>query len=388
MGNDITGSIAGEIVVIGRFDGGNPQHSSDIVKVDDLTFKIFPYSEDRDDNYMFRVDLKVCSSYREPKTVNLRFEWRAWQAERYMDLRRSFFCRYEGGDWRIERGEFDRNVSTLSLTIPPGETEVSMNASYNYETLQRYMMSLRRNPIADLSIIGFSEENRNIWCLTITDRKILDQSKRKILIISRVHSYETTSSYCAESMINYLLSKDRNAKDLLSKFVFYIVPMPNPDGVYNGLCKLTKENGLDFSHGNILKSNDRAGKALIALARSVRPHYVLDIHSLMDREHDQIGSSDEKLLESFMKIMPDQSDVGRSWKVLLRKYNAPPEPPSKRLEYGLTSFCIEEIGSTIFLSEFSWFGMSIKKMEETAVKSLEALTSAILGNENYEFITH
>jgi len=44
-----------EIVVMAEFDGGNPQCSSDIVKVDDTTFRIYPYSEDRDDNYMFTL---------------------------------------------------------------------------------------------------------------------------------------------------------------------------------------------------------------------------------------------------------------------------------------------------------------------------------------------
>jgi len=45
----------GEIVVTGKFDGGNPQCGSDIVKVDDTTFNIYPYSEDRDDNYMCSI---------------------------------------------------------------------------------------------------------------------------------------------------------------------------------------------------------------------------------------------------------------------------------------------------------------------------------------------
>ena len=371
----------GEIAVIGRFDGGNPQFSSDIVKVDDETFNIFPYSEDRDDNYMFRVDVRVCSSHKEPKPVNLRFEWRAWQAERYMDLRNEFFCRHEGGDWRLEHGKVERNVTTLHLTVPPGETEVSMNAGYNYDALRSYIRSLRRNPIVDLSIIGFSEESRSIWCLTLTDRKVPDESKRRILVISRVHPYETASSYCSESMVNYLLSSDPNAKELLAKFIFNVIPMPNPDGVYNGLCKLTRENGLDFSHGNILASQDRAGKTLVSFARHIKPHYVLDIHSLMDREYDQVGSNDERLLERFIDLMPDQIDVGRRWKILMQRIGKTFEPKIKRSDYGFTSFCAEELGSTNFLLGFSWFGRSFDKMERTAIKALKALGDAILSGE-------
>lgn len=132
----------------------------------------------------------------------------------------------------------------------------------------------------DKFIAGFSEENRNIWCLRLTDGRASDDGKIRLMIVTRVHPYETASSYCAKGLIDYLISGDQSANELLSKFVFHIVPMPNPDGVYNGLCKLTRENGFDFSHGNILTCRDRAGMALLGLAREIMPHYVLDIHSL------------------------------------------------------------------------------------------------------------
>jgi len=368
----------GEIVVTGKFDGGNPQCGSDIVKVDDITFNIYPYSEDRDDNYMFRVDIRVCSSYRESKTVTLRMEWRAWQAERYMAERDLFFYRHGDGEWKLANGHLERNVTTLTLAVPPGETTVCMNASYNYETLQRYIGSLKGNPLVEALIAGFSEENRNIWCLKLTNGKGSDEGKIKLMIVTRVHPYETASSYCAKGLIDYLINGDKSANKFLSEFIFYIVPMPNPDGVYNGLCKLTRENGFDFSHGNIQTCQDRAGRALLDLVREIRPKYVLDIHSLMDRERDQIGSSDERLLAGFMQLMPDQADVGRHWTVLLRDYKAPEEPPSERQHYSLTSYCVEDLGATSFILGFSWFGRSFEKMERTAIMALKALTTSIL----------
>jgi len=368
----------GEIVVTGKFDGGNPQCGSDVVKVDDAAFTVYPYSEDRDDNYMFRVDIKVCSSYREPKKATLRMEWRAWRAERYMAERDTFFLKHGDGEWELAKGRVEGNVTTLSLVIPPGETMVCMNASYNYETLQRYIRSLRGNPLVETFIAGFSEENRNIWCLRLTNAKVGDEGKIKLMVVTRVHPYETASSYCAKGLIDFLISGDQSADKLLSEFVFHIVPMPNPDGVYNGLCKLTMENGFDFSHGNILTCRDKAGRAILDLVREIRPRFVLDIHSLMDRERDQIGSSDERLLADFMELMPDQVDVGRRWTVLLRKYEAPKEPPSERLHYSLTSYCVEDLGATSFILGFSWFGRSFEMIEQTAIRALKALTASIL----------
>jgi hypothetical protein len=372
------GCKRGEIVVMAEFDGGNPQCSSDIVKVDDTTFRIYPYSEDCDDNYMFRVDIKVCSSHLQTKQITLLMEWRAWQAERYMADRDTFFCKHEDGEWELVRGSVEKNVTTLRLKVQPGETMVCMNASYNYDALQGYIRSLHGNPFVTTAIAGFSQENRNIWCLELTDDKVPEERKIKLMMITRVHPYETASSYCAESIIAHLLSEDPSVKGMMAKFIFYMIPMPNPDGVYNGLCKLTRVNGFDFSHGNILTCRDRAGRTLLDLARQIRPQFVLDIHSLMDRERDQIGSSDERLLRAFMEAMPDQVDVGRRWTILLRRYEAPAEPPDERLHYSFTSYCVEELGATSFVLGFSWFDRSFEKMEWTAIKAFNVLTAAIM----------
>jgi len=373
-------SLSGEIVVMGKFDGGNPQCSSDIVKVDDLTFRIYPYSEDRDDNYMFRVDVRVCSSYRKSKHVTLFFEWRAWRAERYMDSRRIFYYKHEDGEWKIKEGQVDGNVSTLTLEIPPGETIISLNPLYNYERLQRYVRSIRKNPYVESWIAGFSEEKRNIWCIKLTDPRVSEEAKRKLMIMARVHPYETSGSYCVESMINYLLSENPEASELLTKFIFYFVPMPNPDGVYNGLCKLTRVNGFDFSHGNVLTSRDKACKTVINLARMIKPQFALDIHGHMIKNAEQLGCCNERLLEEFLKLMPkpDPFNAGRQWKIYYRRYEPTEEKPEEHAHYGFRRFCAEELGAIDFLLGFAWLGRKIEEMEKIAITSLKALTTAIL----------
>jgi murein tripeptide amidase MpaA len=50
-----------------------------------------------------------------------------------------------------------------------------------------------------------------------------------------VHPGESPSSYALEGIINFLLNKTDPRAYLLRKFfVFLIVPMLNPDGVYYG----------------------------------------------------------------------------------------------------------------------------------------------------------
>jgi murein tripeptide amidase MpaA len=58
--------------------------------------------------------------------------------------------------------------------------------------------------------------------------------KKCIVITSRVHPGETQSSFLVEGLISYLLSDEEEAREIREKFVFKIIPMLNPDGVYLG----------------------------------------------------------------------------------------------------------------------------------------------------------
>lgn len=60
------------------------------------------------------------------------------------------------------------------------------------------------------------------------------KSKKGILVTARVHPGEPQSSFAAEGFMTFLLSNEDEAKQLRRNFVFYIVPMLNPDGVIQG----------------------------------------------------------------------------------------------------------------------------------------------------------
>jgi murein tripeptide amidase MpaA len=55
-----------------------------------------------------------------------------------------------------------------------------------------------------------------------------------VIITARAHPGESNSSFVAEGMLEYLCSNDNSAKELRKWYIFYVVPMINPDGVVAG----------------------------------------------------------------------------------------------------------------------------------------------------------
>lgn len=66
----------------------------------------------------------------------------------------------------------------------------------------------------------------------------LTTPKSYIFVSARVHPGETPASYMLNGLLDWLVSDDPRAQAARNRFIFVIVPMLNPDGVYRGHYRL------------------------------------------------------------------------------------------------------------------------------------------------------
>ncbi|EGR33125.1 zinc carboxypeptidase family protein, putative [Ichthyophthirius multifiliis] len=148
----------------------------------------------------------------------------------------------------------------------------SFTYPFSYEENQE-ILSYYENKYQDDSLIYFNRsilshslEKRNIELITITSHKnkeienfekqsffvsqnppYIFKKKKYIFLSARVHPGEVPGSHVLNGIIKQLLNKkDQRSQILLDNFVFYIVPMINPDGVYRGYYR-TDTQGLNLN---------------------------------------------------------------------------------------------------------------------------------------------
>jgi murein tripeptide amidase MpaA len=102
---------------------------------------------------------------------------------------------------------------------------------YSYSQLLKSVAGLpNAKPVPALkSLSGLS-----IPVLEVTDEEVAEYNKKVILVTGRIHPGESNSSFVAEGMLEFLCGMDQQAKELRKSYIFYVIPMLNPDGVVAG----------------------------------------------------------------------------------------------------------------------------------------------------------
>lgn len=284
-------------------------------------------------------------------------------------------------EWSTVAAPIEANGVRVVLDLPPGETQLAASPEYSYGVALDYFRRKQAAPGTVLSSIGRSEEGREIPVLRIDD-PTGQPRKADFMYFGRNHAYETAGSYCAEGMIDFLLSDDSRARESRRRYRFHFLPMTNPDGVHNGLSRLTAPKGADVNR--IRPQADATWRALRDYVDAVKPQLHLNIHNWLSKTHDGLLANTREFAERFQALMPDQRCDGKVWMVEwterfleregIRDYSPGSDAWLRHASW--KNDVAARFGGIGLTLEFPWFGRTTARMRDLGRDALIAFLAA------------
>jgi hypothetical protein len=140
--------------------------------------------------------------------------------------------------------------------------------------------------------------------------------------------------------------------------------MPNPDGVYLGLCKRTALHGSDLSHEAVFR-RDAPARVLMDLIDDLKPATLLDIHGWMHLDEDGIGYVDAAQQSRFVEgIQKHPLFQGNRW--LGSDGTRRPNEGNPRL------YAFRRYGTRAIDLSYRWPGRTAADLREVGAASLRA----------------
>ncbi len=118
----------------------------------------------------------------------------------------------------------------FSLEIDQSPTWISAQELWTASRVKEWVDTLDTRSFVIQSVIGKSKEGRDIPMMTIGNA----DSQRALLIISRQHPPEVTGFLAMKSFIETIANDSERSTVFRERFVTYVVPLMNPDGVEHG----------------------------------------------------------------------------------------------------------------------------------------------------------
>lgn len=258
--------VYGQVIFEANFDSGNLQS---VTTSDSINFFV-----------RVRSDIVGRWFYFKMKNIRNRFVSVSIQNS---DVTRPMYS-YDNKNWiRFSETESPQK-NVFRKTYTEDSVYVAYYVPYSVEQLLQKVSQLSLNPYVKIDTIGFSEQNRPLIVLTITDFTVPDSQKFYVWAHGRTHPSETPSSYHLDGMIDYLLSDDEIAAYLKQKIKFIVLPFINPDGVYLGKSRVNANNidlerAWNLSDAETPKEVKFTKTFLQNILNNNRIHIALNMHS-------------------------------------------------------------------------------------------------------------
>jgi len=348
-----------DIDVYGNFEGGNPQDPNSIKLLGAAEFAVYPFSEDEDPVYKFRLDVVIANNGGENAGVHLAVHW---GDEEFIGYRNVVYLRSGPGSWRAHEGRVVGDVVEFELDVAAGETHVTLNPVYGYGDYLSCVRRCEKAGVWNTELMARTGQGRDIWLFERAGKR----AKPTVLILARTHPYETAGSYCAEGI---LFEIERNGPSRFGDANLFVVPMVCADGVAGGMCKLDRVGGEDLARSQ--NTTHPVIGSQFELVDRIRPDFVIDFHNWMIPDRDGLFYERPMWMRSFARRMNRRNKTTRRWNIGSRHILFPRQPD------GVKAYAQRRWRSRCMTVEFPWRGREIEQVRGLGVDALSVLINMI-----------
>ena len=123
---------------------------------------------------------------------------------------------------------------------------IDWNTRYTYAELEDQLEAIAAAypEIAQLYPIGYTFQERSLWCMELTNPDIAKEDKIGIAVFANIHGGERESAASAMYFAWWLATESatEQVQDILNNYVVYVIPAINPDGYEQSFVYNTRQN--------------------------------------------------------------------------------------------------------------------------------------------------
>lgn len=128
----------------------------------------------------------------------------------------------------------------------PENLEIDWMTRYHYSELEDQVaeMAATYPELTEKYSIGTSWQERDLWCLEITNEEIPAEEKTGIGVVGPIHGGEREAASCAMYFAWWMLlnSDTEYVQNILDNYILYVIPSINPDGYEQSFVINTRQN--------------------------------------------------------------------------------------------------------------------------------------------------
>lgn len=170
----------------------------------------------------------------------------------------------------------------LTVTMPGPELYVARVEPYRLSDLEKWLDSIRPNPLVEIKTIGKTAEGRPLEVVRVGR----PEAPYRVFLRARAHAWEPGGNWVIQGLVDRLLKDDAEAKKDLAMYCVYVMPMANKDAVARGRTRFNLR-GKDLNRewnrpaDPVLAPENHALEAWLEgmIKQRQAPHLALELHN-------------------------------------------------------------------------------------------------------------